>query len=138
MSGRIEGFRDQMVRAGEIRMHAVVGGKGPPLVLLHGFPQTWWEWHKVMPQLAETHTVVAVDLRGAGHSDCPQGGYDKATMAADVDAVMQASRVQPVVATVVCASRKCSSNASAGVLQPRVLRGLVLRASATASRASVL
>ena len=64
VSGRIDGFRDQMVRAGEIRMHAVVGGKGPPLVLLHGFPQTWWEWSRMMPRLAETHTVVAVDLRG--------------------------------------------------------------------------
>jgi pimeloyl-ACP methyl ester carboxylesterase len=55
-------------------MHAVVGGKGPPLVLLHGFPQTWWEWHKMMPRLAKTHTVVALDPRGAGHSDCPRGG----------------------------------------------------------------
>ena len=54
------------------------------------------------------------------------------------DGPRQNSRVQPVVATVVCANRKCLSNASAGVLQPRVLRGLVLRASATASRASVL
>jgi len=90
MSQTLEGFRDQMVRAGEINIHAVIGGKGPPVLLLHGFPQTWWEWRKVMPRLAETNTVVAVDLRGAGHSDCPQGGYDKVTMAADVHAVMQA------------------------------------------------
>ena len=90
MGGRVEGFRDRMIPAGEIRMHAVVGGNGPPLVLIHGFPQTWWAWRKIMPRLAEAHTVVAVDLRGAGHSDCPQGGYDKATMAADVHAVMLA------------------------------------------------
>ena len=90
MQGRVEGFRDQMVQAGQVRMHAVVGGNGTPLVLIHGFPQTWWMWHRMMPQLAERHTVVALDLRGAGHSDKPQGGYDKATMAADVHAVMQA------------------------------------------------
>jgi pimeloyl-ACP methyl ester carboxylesterase len=90
MSEKLEGFRHRMIRAGEVGMHAVVGGKGPPVVLLHGFPQTWWEWRKVMPRLAETNTVVALDLRGAGHSDCPQGGYDKVTMAADVHAVMQA------------------------------------------------
>ncbi len=90
MIEKLDGFRSQMVRAREIRVHAVVGGEGPPLVLLHGFPQTWWEWRRIMPRLAETHTVVAMDLRGAGHSDCPQGGYDKATMAADVHAAMQA------------------------------------------------
>ena len=86
----LEGFRHQMVQAGPVKIHAVVGGNGPPLVLIHGFPQTWWEWRRMMPRLAETHTVVALDLRGAGHSDCPQGGYDKVTLAADVHGVMQA------------------------------------------------
>jgi len=90
MCDSLEGFHHQMVHAGEVNIHAVVGGKGPPLVLIHGFPQTWWEWRRIMPRLAETNTVVAVDLRGAGHSDCPQGGYDKVTMAADVHGVMQA------------------------------------------------
>jgi pimeloyl-ACP methyl ester carboxylesterase len=90
METTLEGFRHRMVRAGDVNIHAVIGGQGPPLVLLHGFPQTWWEWRRVMPRLAETNTVVAVDLRGAGHSDCPQGGYDKVTMAADVHGVMQA------------------------------------------------
>jgi len=45
MQGRVEGFRDQMVQAGQVRMHAVVGGNGTPLVLIHGFPQTGWMWH---------------------------------------------------------------------------------------------
>ncbi len=71
-------------------MHAVIGGNGPALVLIHGFPQTWWAWRHMMPQLASRHTVVAVDLRGAGHSDKPQGGYDKASLAADVHGVMTA------------------------------------------------
>jgi uncharacterized membrane protein len=90
MSTMLKGFRHRMVRVGDVNIHAVIGGEGPPLALLHGFPQTWWEWRRVMPRLAETNTVVAVDLRGAGHSDCPQGGYDKVTMAADVHGVMQA------------------------------------------------
>ncbi len=90
MSETLEGFGHRLVKAGTVSIHAVIGGEGSPLVLLHGFPQTWWEWHKIMPQLRDRHTVVALDLRGAGHSDCPQTGYDKASMADDVNAVMQA------------------------------------------------
>lgn len=86
----LTGFRHQMIRSGDVTLHAVTGGEGPPLVLLHGFPQTWWEWRKMMPLLAARHSVVAVDLRGAGHSDCPPDGYDKATLAADVHGVMTA------------------------------------------------
>ena len=90
MSMTLDGFQHRMVRSGDVNIHAVIGGDGPPLVLLHGFPQTWWEWHKIMPSLAVRHTVVAIDLRGAGHSDCPQTGYDKATLAGDVHGVMEA------------------------------------------------
>lgn len=84
----IESFEHRRVVAGDINIHAVIGGSGSPLVLIHGFPQTWWEWRHMMPQLAKRHTVVAVDLRGAGHSEKPQGGYDKHSMASDVHAVM--------------------------------------------------
>ncbi len=86
----VEGFTHRIVLVGDVKMHAVIGGNGPPLVLIHGFPQTWWEWRHMMPQLASRHTVVAVDLRGAGHSDKPQGGYDKASLAGDVHGVMTA------------------------------------------------
>ena len=89
MSQNVEGFRHRLVRVGDVNIHAVIGGEGSPLVLLHGFPQTWWEWRKMMPLLARHHTVVAVDLRGAGHSDSPQAGYDKASLAADVHGVME-------------------------------------------------
>ena len=89
MSQTLDGFRQRLVRVGELNIHAVIGGEGPPLVLLHGFPQTWWEWRKMMPLLARHHTVVAVDLRGAGHSDSPQAGYDKASLAADVHGAME-------------------------------------------------
>lgn len=67
-----------------VRLHYVMGGKGEPLVLLHGFPQTWYSWHKVMPALAERYTVIVPDLRGYGDSSKPNDGYDKKTMAEDV------------------------------------------------------
>jgi pimeloyl-ACP methyl ester carboxylesterase len=67
-----------------VRLHYVMGGQGEPLVLLHGFPQTWYSWHKVMPALAEQYTVIAPDLRGYGDSSKPRDGYDKKTMAEDI------------------------------------------------------
>jgi pimeloyl-ACP methyl ester carboxylesterase len=61
-------------------LHSVIGGDGPALVLLHGWPQTWWAWHKVMPALAEHFTVIAVDLPGLGDSSKPSRGYDTDTV----------------------------------------------------------
>ncbi len=69
-----------------LRLHYVTEGEGPrTLVLLHGFPQTWWEWHGVIADFAEAgFRVVAPDYRGAGNSWKPAGGYDKRTMAGDI------------------------------------------------------
>ena len=69
-----------------LRLHHVVAGEGPgTIVLLHGFPQTWWQWHRVIPAFTGAgYRVVAPDYRGAGHSWRPAGGYDKVTMAGDV------------------------------------------------------
>ncbi|WP_052849489.1 alpha/beta fold hydrolase [Streptomyces avicenniae] len=78
------GFASHHADVGDVRLHYVEGGSGSPLVLLGGWPQTWWQWHKVMPALARDHRVIAVDLRGMGASDKPQGGYDKRTMARDI------------------------------------------------------
>ncbi|MFI5712647.1 alpha/beta fold hydrolase [Kribbella sp. NPDC051620] len=64
--------------------HYVIGGHGEPLVLLPGWPQTWWSFNKILPALAKRYTVIAVDLRGMGGSAKPADGYDKKTMAADV------------------------------------------------------
>jgi pimeloyl-ACP methyl ester carboxylesterase len=89
MTMDINGFTHRLVSANGVNIHTVSGGEGTPIVLIHGFPQTWWEWRKVMPRLAEHHRVVAIDLRGAGFSDCPVSGYDKATLAEDVHQVMQ-------------------------------------------------
>jgi pimeloyl-ACP methyl ester carboxylesterase len=69
-----------------LRLHYVAAGDGPrTIVLLHGFPQTWWQWHHVIPPLVEAgFRVVAPDYRGAGQSWRPAGGYDKRTMAGDI------------------------------------------------------
>jgi pimeloyl-ACP methyl ester carboxylesterase len=65
-------------------MHYVIGGQGDPVVLLHGYPQTWYEWRHVMPALAENYTVIVPDLRGFGDSSKPVSGYDGNTTAEDV------------------------------------------------------
>ncbi|MEU9041709.1 MULTISPECIES: alpha/beta fold hydrolase [unclassified Kitasatospora] len=67
-----------------IRMHWVSAGAGDPVVLLHGWPQTWYEWRHLIPVLAERHLVIAPDLRGWGETERPADGYDVATAAADV------------------------------------------------------
>jgi pimeloyl-ACP methyl ester carboxylesterase len=66
-------------------LHFVRGGSGPVLVLLHGWPENWSEFEKIMPALAKTHTVVALDMPGMGSSSIPVGGYDSKTLAARID-----------------------------------------------------
>jgi pimeloyl-ACP methyl ester carboxylesterase len=78
------GFQHHYAEIGEVMLHYVTLGKGPPLVLLHGWPQTWYEWRHVMPALAERYTVIAPDLRGLGDSSRPFDGYDKRTVANDI------------------------------------------------------
>ena len=65
-------------------MHYVMAGSGYPLVFLHGWPQTWYEWRKLIPPLTRRFTVIAPDLRGLGDSERPLTGYDKRTLATDV------------------------------------------------------
>ncbi|BDM69607.1 hydrolase [Streptomyces nigrescens] len=78
------GFVSRHADIGGVRLHYVEGGHGDPLLLLGGWPQTWWQFHKIMPALAEHFRVIAVDLRGMGGSDKPAGGYGKKAMAADI------------------------------------------------------
>jgi haloacetate dehalogenase len=90
-----DGFETLDIDAGEVRIHGVRGGSGPPLLLLHGYPQTHVMWHAVAPALAEDFTVVACDLRGYGASDRPPSTadhwpYTKRAMASDQVAVMRA------------------------------------------------
>lgn len=73
-----------------VRIHYVTAGRpdAPPLLLLHGWPQTWYEWRRVMTLLAPHYRLIAPDLRGLGDSDRPAGGYDKATVARDIAGVL--------------------------------------------------
>jgi pimeloyl-ACP methyl ester carboxylesterase len=79
-----DGFSEATAAANGITMNYVCGGTGPTLVLLHGYPQTWYMWRKLLPAMAEHFTVIAPDLRGAGGSDAPTDGYTKSGLAADV------------------------------------------------------
>ena len=67
-----------------IRLHFATAGSGAPVVLLHGWPQTWYEWRRVMPALAARYTVIAPDLRGLGDSSKPETGYDLRTLSGDI------------------------------------------------------
>jgi pimeloyl-ACP methyl ester carboxylesterase len=80
----LPGFKNSYAQVNGIKLHYVVGGKGQPLVLLPGWPQTWWSYHKMMPALASRYRVIVVDIRGMGTSDKPASGYDKKTMAGDI------------------------------------------------------
>ncbi|MEM5329157.1 alpha/beta hydrolase [Paraburkholderia sp. JHI2823] len=80
----LPGFRNGYAEVNGVRLHYVAGGEGEPLVLLPGWPETWWAFHKIMPTLATHYTVIAVDLRGMGSSGRPADGYDKKTMAGDI------------------------------------------------------
>jgi haloacetate dehalogenase len=89
------GFRGERVSANGVTINLRIGGAGPPLLLLHGYPQTHVMWHAVAPALAEHFTVVCPDLRGYGDSDKPPGDpehvtYAKRTSAADMAGVMTA------------------------------------------------
>lgn len=70
-----------------VRLHYVTAGQGAPLYLLHGYPQSWYMWRKMIPLLAGRHRLVMPDLRGYGDSDKPLDGYDKRTLAADIRAL---------------------------------------------------
>ncbi|MEV4625380.1 alpha/beta hydrolase [Micromonospora sp. NPDC049523] len=88
-SGRVpQGYTEQKAQVGDVCLNYVRGGQGDPLVLLHGYPQTWYMWRKVLPELARHYTVIAPDLRGAGDSDAPPDGYDKKTLADDVHGLL--------------------------------------------------
>jgi pimeloyl-ACP methyl ester carboxylesterase len=89
-AGFADTFTSRYVDTGELRLHAVTGGDGPPLLLVHGWPETWYAWRLLMPALARDFEVIAVDQRGRGLSDKPEDGYDSGTLAGDLVALMDA------------------------------------------------
>jgi haloacetate dehalogenase len=94
MSALFPGFQKRRIRTGAATINLVTGGDGPPVLLLHGYPETHAMWHKVAPQLARDYTVVCPDLRGYGDSSKPRGlpdhaNYSKRAMALDMVEVME-------------------------------------------------
>jgi pimeloyl-ACP methyl ester carboxylesterase len=84
------GFVEKTAQVNGVTLNYATGGTGPAVVLLHGYPETWYMWRKVMPALAEHYTVIAPDLRGSGGSDAPATGYDKAALAEDIHQLLLA------------------------------------------------
>jgi len=84
-------FRDEyaIVNEDKVRLHYVIGGNGPALLLIPGWPQTTHTWHKIMPELAKRFTCIAVDPRGLGDSNRPLTGYDTDNVARDLHELMQ-------------------------------------------------
>ncbi|HEU5024622.1 MAG TPA: alpha/beta hydrolase [Spirillospora sp.] len=88
MNGRplpdLDGVEHRFVDVDGLRMHVALAGRGEPLVLLHGWPQHWWQWRHLIGPLAEHHRVICPDLRGLGWTAAPPDGYSPAAMADDV------------------------------------------------------
>jgi pimeloyl-ACP methyl ester carboxylesterase len=84
----VPGVAHRTVSVRGVALHVAQAGSGPPLLLLHGWPQHWWSWRHLIGPLAEHYTVIAPDLRGWGWSDAPPGDYAKATFADDILALI--------------------------------------------------
>ncbi|GAA3128675.1 alpha/beta hydrolase [Streptomyces rameus] len=91
----VPGVRLRRVAVNGIGLNVATAGAGPAVLLLHGFPHTWWVWTEVIGPLARRHRVIAPDLRGFGDSDRPAGGYDAGTLAADAAALLEALDAGP-------------------------------------------
>lgn len=79
-----QGAESRFATVNGVKLHYVVAGSGDPVLLVHGWPETWYAWRKIIPVLASRFTVVAPDMRGYGDSDRPSGGYDKVAVATDL------------------------------------------------------
>ncbi|MCF0056327.1 alpha/beta fold hydrolase [Dyadobacter sp. CY356] len=78
------GFENKFATVNGVTLHYVEGGSGEPLICLPGWPQTWYSFHTIAPELAKNYKVIVVDIRGMGTSEKPASGYDKKTMAKDI------------------------------------------------------
>src|ERR1044071_10138677 len=90
----LDGVTHSYVDVPGARLHVAEAGEGSPILLLHGWPQHWWTWRKVIPALAESHRVICPDLRGFGWSEAPAGPYEISELAADMRSEEHTSEVQ--------------------------------------------
>lgn len=93
----VEGVSHRFVSAGGLRTHVAEAGEGPPILLVHGWPQHWWMWRELIGPLAETRRVICPDLRGFGWTAAPPGGYDPEVFARDLVALLEALEVRDPV-----------------------------------------
>lgn len=92
----VERVEHSMLRVGDVDIHVAQAGNGPPLLLLHGYPQHWYVWRRLFPELVRERRVICPDLRGFGWSEAPADGYDKETLMGDVLAVLDQLEVDTV------------------------------------------
>jgi pimeloyl-ACP methyl ester carboxylesterase len=92
----LDGVTHRFVDLPGLRVHLAEAGDGEPVVLLHGFPEHWWGWRRVLPALAAHYWVIAPDLRGAGWTDAPADGYTEEQLVEDVVALLDALGLQRV------------------------------------------
>jgi pimeloyl-ACP methyl ester carboxylesterase len=91
-----KGFVSNTAKVNGTTLHYVRGGTGPAVILVHGFPQDWYEFHKIMPRLAKKFTVIAVDLRGVGGSAATPKGYEAANLAEDINQLIRQLKLEKV------------------------------------------
>jgi pimeloyl-ACP methyl ester carboxylesterase len=119
----------RFISANGSRFHAVEAGTGPLVLFLHGFPEFWWAWHRVLPEVADAgFRAVAMDMRGYGASDKPPRGYDGYTMAADVTGMIRALGERSAV--IVGAGFGGMIGWTAAAFHPRMVRRLVVMGAA--------
>ncbi len=96
LESTLPGFEHRFETVEGVRLHYVIGGKpgGDVVVLVAGFPESWFAWRKVMPLLAAEYKVVALDLPGQGDSDRPENGYDTEALAAKVHGLLGQLRIE--------------------------------------------
>ena len=92
----VPGVTHHFVQVHGVRLHVAEAGQGDPVILLHGFPEHWYAWRRIIPQLSADHRLICVDLRGFGWSDAPPGGYDTDSRVGDVLALMDELRLRRV------------------------------------------
>ncbi len=85
---QVPGVSHRFIRAKELNFHVAEAGEGDPVLLLHGWPEHWYAWRRLIPRLAEHSRVLALDLRGFGWTDIAWEGFEKENMADDVAAVL--------------------------------------------------
>jgi pimeloyl-ACP methyl ester carboxylesterase len=90
------GFASGTVKVNGATLHYVRGGKGPAVVLVHGFPQDWYAYHRIMPRLAKAFTVIAIDTRGVGRSTAPPGTFDATDVARDIRQLARLLKLEPI------------------------------------------